>query len=365
MHIATETATEAQRPFPPPIDWTALRGTDPPPRSWAVKCWVPMGCTTLLAGPPGLGKTLCAQTLATCLALGRDYFDEIPEPRTVLFWAGEDDADELHRRQVDICDWLQADMGELAGRFWLHSCVGTDITLAQPIQGILSPTSKMTELRRQVDTLKPDVVMLDSTARVFGGNENDRHHTTLFINMLDAAAQGAAVILLSHPAKAAGSEFSGSTAWEASVRSRLFLSATLPDAEPDEDGIDADSTRYLSRRKANYSGKDWRRFEYRNGVLVPEDSAPKTRYGPQYSQDVVRRALRKLRELEMVPTHSTASSNYLPKLAGQYGMLDGISKKEFAAAMRTLVMEKKLRADVVGTYSNRTARMGLVEVERD
>ncbi|WP_018231416.1 AAA family ATPase [Thioalkalivibrio thiocyanodenitrificans] len=349
--------------FPAPLDWARLKDVKAPERVWATRGWVPMGHTTLLAGLGGLGKTLLAQTLGTCLAMGRDYFDEVPESRKVLMWAGEDDADELHRRQEDICRWMDLDMGELEGRFMLHPCNGADITLAEQINGHLAPTSALKELREKVSDTKPEVIILDSTARVYGGNENDRHQVTQFVSWLDNAAQGAAVMLLAHPAKGQGSEYSGTTAWEGSVRSRLFLSPTLPDGDPDE-GSDTDDTRYLTRRKANYSGKDWRRFEYRDGVLIPESAAPKQRFGPQYAQDVVLRALRKLTEMGTDATASTASPSYAPKVAKEYGLLDGIDKRQFAAAMREMLKAGRLKTDVVGQYPNRSPKKGLVEVHK-
>jgi hypothetical protein len=58
------------------------------------------------------------------------------------------------------------------------------------------------------------------------------------------------------PAKAADSEFSGSTAWEGAVRTRLYMGARLPGEEESDEPVD-DSVRCLCRRKANYSTKDW------------------------------------------------------------------------------------------------------------
>jgi hypothetical protein len=84
------------------------------------------------------------------------------------------------------------------------------------------------------------------------------------------ALPGMAVLLLAHPARAAGSEFSGGAAWENAARARLYLGDKLPDqkAEPDEEP--AENVRYLARRKPNYTAKDWRRFTYQDGVMVPD-----------------------------------------------------------------------------------------------
>ena len=121
----------------------------------------------------------------------------------------------------------------------MQSYVDEDITLAAPVFGVLTPTPAMQELREQVTDYRAEVVILDTTARIFGGSENDRASVTRFLALACRAACGsAAVILLSHPAKAQGSEFSGSTAWSGSVRSRLWLT----DAPPGEKESDADPT---------------------------------------------------------------------------------------------------------------------------
>jgi hypothetical protein len=69
-----------------------------------------------------------------------------------------------------------------------------------------------------------------------------------------------AVLLLGHPGKAEGSQYSGSTAWDGSVRSRLLLKA-----DPD------DSTKLrFARPKANYTDKDDMQLQWSsNGVLQP------------------------------------------------------------------------------------------------
>src|SRR5690606_33247747 len=87
-----------------PLNWRDLSTKTPPLRDWAVDHWLPMGHPALLAGSGGVGKTLLAQTLGTCLALEYEYIDVIAKPRRVLMWAGEDERDELWRRQIAICN---------------------------------------------------------------------------------------------------------------------------------------------------------------------------------------------------------------------------------------------------------------------
>jgi hypothetical protein len=355
----------AQRsPRPAPLDWSALHSRTPPPRDWAIDHWLGMGHVTLLAGEGGTGKTLLAQTKGSCLALGRDYIDAVPRARRVLMWAAEDDHDELWRRQVAIAAWLRVPLSDFAERLYLHSYDGEQVDLAAQLNtGQLVATPMLTELREQIGDYRAEVVMLDNIARLYAGNENDRHQVTSFIAMLTAAARptNAAVLLLGHPGKAAGAEYSGSTAWEGSVRSRLYLGRTLPDIEPDADGAPSDDTiRYLARRKANYSARDWRKLVYADGVLVPEHVEPAaTRSNPARARTVVGAALRKLAAMNEHGNTSTRSDHYLPRLAAQYRLLDGVPAKEFAAAMRDMQTDGTLVIAEVGRYRNRSPKMGL------
>ncbi len=353
-----------------PLNWQTLAESTPTERDWAVYLWLAMGAVTLLSGLGGIGKTLLAQIMGTCMALGRDYIDHIARPRRVLVWAGEDEVAEIWRRQIPICEWLGVPLEALQGKLIIESYVGRDITLASLAYGQLVATPMLEELRQQVGDYGAEYVFLDSVARTYGGDENNRNQVTRFVSDYLVRAcepMGAGLCLLGHPGKATGNEYSGSTAWEGSVRSRLYLATHLPDREPDESDVADETVRFLSRRKANYGPKDWRRLNYVNGVLVPEttERPPSfSRPSGQFAQDVVLRAVRRLKDVNLHGCLSTRSDRYLPKLAKQYGFLQDLSEREFTGAMRELVKAKRLETVTVGkSPANRNPVPGLVEVQ--
>jgi hypothetical protein len=346
-----------------PLDWAALHDQQPPSREWALEHWLPMHHPSILAGRGGIGKTLLAQHIGAAMALGCAYVSNVPKPVKVLIWAGEDDDAELWRRQIPICAHFGVSLADLKDKFIVQSFEGADMTLAAPTFGQLQPTPMMSELRAQVCDYGAQYVFLDNIARIYGGNENDRHSVTLFLAWLAGAVKPAGVCLLGHPAKGRGSEYSGSTAWEGACRARLYLSDRLPDApETDESEPPDDAVRYLSRRKSNYSPNDWRRLDYRNGVLVPEarGAEPIGSYGAEYACDVVRRAVLKLKGMSLTGNTSTRSADYLPKLANQYGLLDRLSEKRFGKAMREMLSDGRLKLEIVGQYKSRNAKPGVV-----
>lgn len=366
---SNEAPVNAAKPPPErkPLDWATLQGQQVPQRDWVITHWIPNNHPALLAGKAGIGKTLLAQHLATALVRKHEYVGRVPKARRVLFWAGEDDHNELWRRQLAICKHFDMPLAALGDAFILHSYVGVDITLAAPVFGSLAPTPMMEELREQVHDYKADVVILDNAARIYGSNESDRNSVTRMLAWLQGACGDAAVLLLAHPAKAQGSEYSGSTAWEASVRTRLYLTDRLPEqggkTEEDEGEIPDPGVRYLMRRKANYASEDVVRFDLLNGVLVPETVTPGHTLSALTDtdcEDIVVRALAKLTEWQHCPNAGAGSPSYLPTLAIKFKLLERSSIKNFTAAMVRLMKANVLKVEVVGKYSNRSPRNGLV-----
>lgn len=345
------------------LDWPRLEAQEPPARQWALSHWLPRHHASLLAGRGGIGKTLAAQHLGTAMALGRPWVDVIETPLRVLLWAGEDDAGELWRRQIAICGHFGVRLSALEERFYVQSYESVDITLAHQAFGLLQPTSMMAELTAQIHDYQIEYVFLDNIARIYGGNENDRHQVTQFLSWLTAACAPAGVCLLGHPSKGQGSEYSGSTAWEGAVRARLYLSDRLPDLPVEPDEAPDESVRYLSRRKSNYSQNDWRRLQMREGVLVPDEPvtcSPARQVSGDFAKDIVTRAVRQLAVMRLTCNASTRSPEYLPRLARQYGLLDNLAEKRFGAIMRECLKAGDLHIGAVGQYPNRTPRMGLV-----
>lgn len=355
--------TEEEKPARKPLDWRELESQQPPTRKWAIHLWVPMGHVTLLSGAGGTGKSLIAQAMGSCIALQREYLDRVPHSLRALLWMCEDDEDELWRRQVAIAQGLQVSLSEFAERLIVHSYDGCQVELAGMVdQRRLVASPMLTELREQIGDYKADVVFLDNSARLYGGNENDRHQVTNFIAMLTAAAhpRHAAVVLLGHPSKDSTSEYSGSTAWEGAVRGRLYLGTSLPDADKDDEPP-GDGVRYLCRRKANYSARDYRRLQYVNGVLVPDPPSEATgRVTPDYARDVVLRAVDKLAQMGQHGVAGRSSPNYLPRLIAAYRLSEQLTERDIRSAVVELQKSSVLVMGEVGKYPNRTPRMALV-----
>lgn len=349
------------------LDWRELATQAPPDRRWAIRGWIGFGHVSLLAGPGGIGKTLIAQQLASALALGRRFIDEVPGPLKSLLWCCEDDVDELWRRQVAIARWLDAPLESFAGTLHIQARHGLENALCGVELGRLLFSPLLHELREQAGDLGAELVVLDNVAQIYGANESDRHQVTAFLNQLVGALPGRAILLLAHPARSLGSEFSGSGAWEAVARTRLYLGDKLPDQKSGDDDPTSTDVRYLARRKANYSARDWRRFRYSDGVLLPdaiEDQGGIVGHlREQAAERTVIEGLKRLQAMGLNATDGSTSPRFLPRLLLDYKLAEGRTKRELADAMRGLMVAGKLRRAKVGTGSDRHPVYGLESSE--
>lgn len=240
-----------------PMDWGALSGRVPPDRPWIVPDWLPARAVTLLAGSGGTGKSLLVQQWLTAIATGKPLLGiQAAEPVPVLYVNCEDDHDELWRRQWAICRASGVAMHQL-GEAGVHVLprMGKDNALGTfDDAGRFVPGELLQHVRSYALAHGVRLIALDNLAHLFPGNENDRGLVTAFCSALAGLALevDGAVVVVGHPAKKEESTYSGSTAWEAGVRQRLYLSRER-DGEGNE--VDGSDLRTLSIGKANYTGK--------------------------------------------------------------------------------------------------------------
>lgn len=370
MERATGHAITHDGPAPAtsaPLDWPILyeRG-DPPARRWAEQGWIGFGHITLLVGSGGIGKTLIAQQWASCFARGKRLVNDDADPLRTLMWCCEDDHDELWRRQIAIAGWHGGTLRDYEN-LTLVPRAGLSNALVTSEFGRPMFTPLIETLRLQAEEAQADVVILDNVAQLYGAGENDRHAVTFFINGLTGALQGRAVLLLAHPSKGVGSEFSGSTAWEAAARTRLYLGAQLPDEKPLDEAPD-DNQRFLCRRKANYSNRDFRKFNYSDGVLKPE--APELSGGifdrarERQAERVILAALVRFEKLTKYPSDAPRSDRFLPRLILQYHLSEGCHQSELADAVRRMLVDGRLKLDTLGRDERRKPVIGIAAVKQ-
>ena len=243
-----------------------LDGKTIPERQWTVDGAIPHENVTLLSGDGGLGKTILALMLGTTRTawLG---FDTMQGP--FLYVGAEDDEDEIHRR----LDQIRSELGlgwDGFTDFHFKSLVGEDAILAtfDRSSQMMKATPRLLALEDRIVELGAVCAAIDTSADVFGGDEINRTQVRQFIGLLRGICRRThcSILLLSHPSVAgmvSGSGISGSTAWNNSVRSRMYL----------EKGED-DDARTLKFMKSNYGPKGKpMALRYKFGLFVPDEAA--------------------------------------------------------------------------------------------
>ncbi|WP_445809535.1 AAA family ATPase [Yoonia sp.] len=340
-----------------------LDGQPVPERVWHVHDLIPANTVTLLSGDGGTGKSLCALQLAVSTALQRPWLGLAVRHGKAVYLSAEDDKAELHRRLADITRAENATLADL-GDLTLRSLAGEDALLAIVAKGgTLRATPLLEAVKQLLERDCPDLLVLDTLADYFPGNENDRAQARQFIGILRGLAinHRCAVVMLAHPSvagMASGTGTSGSTGWNNSVRSRLYLSRVVQDG--DQQNPDA---RVLRTMKSNYSSIGGEiAMTWQNGVFVAD--APVTgldRMAASAKAERVFLALLRMFAEQGRTVNHAGGSTYAPKVFAEHPKSEGMTKRALRVAMDALLMTGKIRIAQSGPPSKRRAHLELVE----
>jgi RecA-family ATPase len=318
---------------------------------------MPSYAITSLYGEGGAGKSLLAMQLGASLATGKPFLGIDVKKHRVLGVFCEDDMDEIHRRIDDIRQGCGLKYQELHF-FDVTSWVDINPILMEYNHGKGSISNTFKALEWVITNLKPDVLILDTAADLFGGNENVRTEVRQFLSgclRQLATKYRLSILLLAHPSVAGistKSGLAGSTAWNNSVRSRLYLE------RPDHEGGDSD-VRVLSLMKSNYSATGAEiRMKYENGLFIKDggtvkDSADKKKLAQSAFLEILDEM--NIQKQNISPSRNAA--NYGPKTFARHPKAKGLKLYHFEQAMNTLLGTRAIRIDEYGKSSNPSKRL--------
>jgi RecA-family ATPase len=338
---------------------SALAGLPVPARVWQVPDLMPAGAVTILAGDGGVGKSRLALQLGAATALERPWLGHTPRRGPAIYLSSEDDGAELHRRAYEAALFYDVGLDDLDD---LHLWPLAEEDPALAVLGrnqALERTDLWAELEVVADEMRPALVVLDSLADVFAGEENSRAQARQFIAQLRSLAirTQAAVLVLAHPSLSglnSGSGASGSTAWSNSVRSRLYLT------QPSGDGLETDpDVRVLSLKKANYArAMPDIRLRSRIGGYTLEDHEPALDLtGAQAKADRQFLDLLDAYTAQGRIVTGRAGPNYAPSIFARDPASKGISSRGLAAAMNRLFAAGEIVEEEAGPPSRRRFRL--------
>lgn len=272
-------------------DFVEATGMDMPPDidgaladpKWLVKDWIPLGAVTMFAGEGGGGKSTLARQLALAVAASdpeRDGeaggIDPLatwvanrgdtttslrvhPEHRGrhVMFASYEDGRAWFDRTCMAVSEQTGHgfDFRKLVGdRLHYANLAMHGEIWGEKLSGDHGFTDTGLRLSTATAQRECQLLVLDTLAAAYGGNENDRHEVRNFLAKLNAWAgkHDCAVVVISHPSKSGnGAGTSGSTDWVNGVRSVIEIQWQHdPD---DKSKADKPKARRLILSKANYA----------------------------------------------------------------------------------------------------------------
>ena len=251
----------------------AWRDIPIPARQWLATDRIVANDAIILSGDGGGGKTTIALQLAVSVAgdLG-DWLGTTCNTGTGLFFSAEEPEEEMRRRLHDAARARSLESHDLEKlHFYFAEPDNCLLGIGRP-NGPVLPTPLFDALRASVLAVRPALVVVDSIAATFGGNQNDRVHARTFIGLFRKLAReaGCAVLLLDHPSLSGitnGTGRGGSMDWQNATRGRMYLETVTED----DDGAE----RVLTVKKTNY-GKEGERIllRWQDGCFIPLGTAP-------------------------------------------------------------------------------------------
>lgn len=351
----------------PTTQMSDLEGA-PPAQRWLVRDFIPHRCVTLLYGDGGTGKSLAALQLCFAVATGVGWLDMPAERGRSLFITAEDEMDELHRRSAAIMrgtGLFPADCADMH----LVSLNGRDAVLSapNPKTGLMEPTPLFKRVEATVERIKPCVLVLDTLADIFGGDENKRVQARQFVQMIQGLASRAtwdlSVIVLGHPSVAgmnSGTGTSGNTGWSNSVRSRLYLERRFSTFNDRRVEIDAD-VRVLSGKKSNRSRQGaeltlrWREGRFEVEGELRQDEAGKA------DEALFLDLLDEFERAHRVVGASSNTSSYAPRAFLTHARGAAVGKARLESAMTRLFGQSVIELVTYGSTGKthqKIARIG-------
>jgi RecA-family ATPase len=242
------------------------------PMRWLATNRIPAGDVTILSGDGGGGKTTVALQLAVAVERGLgDWLGTVCETGPVIFFSGEEPQDEMRRRLHRVAHKRGIEPADIESLHFHFADPDACLLGVSRREGPIAPTPLFASMVAAALDIRPALIVVDSIAATFGGNQNDRVHARTFVAMFRRLAQraGCAVLLLDHPSLSgitSGTGRGGSMDWQNATRARLHLETVA-----DEEG---GTSRVLEVKKTNYGPSGEKvKLRWEDGCFVMEAAA--------------------------------------------------------------------------------------------
>lgn len=190
------------------------------PVQWLVRNYVEADSLALLFGDPGCGKSFAAIDLACCIATGTPWHGNKTTPGAVFYIAGEGQNGLLRRFKA----WSQHNGIPLDDAPLYVGHRPAQLVDASAAAAVMTAVKQL----QAEATQKPALIVVDTLARNFGGDENSQEDMGAFIANLDGFLRksgewDATVLIVHHSGHADKSRGRGSSALKGAMDAEYSL----------------------------------------------------------------------------------------------------------------------------------------------
>lgn len=193
-----------------------IRNIKPP--EWVIKDCLEADAIAVIYSPPGTGKSFVAMDMSACIATGKEWHGKRTKQGAAFYIAGEGHNGIACR----IRAWEISNEADLSQASFYVS------TLAVPLD---DPASAH-DVKQRIEALakatgeKPSIIVVDTLARNFAGDENSTQNMNSFINSIDDMRREwqATVLIVHHSGKDRDRGARGSTVLNGAINVEYSLS---------------------------------------------------------------------------------------------------------------------------------------------
>ena len=185
-----------------------------PAPTWLIESVIPAGGLVGLIGPPGVGKTFIALDMALSVATGR-LWQGLPTKKGRVLYISAEGRGGLSKR---VAAWLadRTAKPSEAKIAWLLEAI--------PVHGTSESIDVLIERQKEELGTFPDLVIIDTLARCFEGDENQQEDMGRFVAGADRLREEFdATVLIVHHTRLDGERERGNTAFRGAADTMIFV----------------------------------------------------------------------------------------------------------------------------------------------
>jgi hypothetical protein len=180
--------------------------------------WLPVQGKIIIYGPRKSGKSFCAMQLGRCIASGEPFLGRKTTQGTVLYL-------QFELGQRTLLDRIRKTEQDYDNMY-----VGTIFDMK------IDESRGQDILQKEVDLIRPNVLILDPLYKIMSGDENEAHDSLVVLNYLDTLLEmysehNMSVVLMHHSGKDQSRGARGSSNFEGWVDSSIELKRTSSETD--------------------------------------------------------------------------------------------------------------------------------------